>query len=136
MKKITAVILICVMTLCCFSACGGNVKTDDGKLKIVCTIFPLYDWVKNILGDEAENAELTLKAATFREESRGSHFREDFPERNDKEWLCWVKMKKDGDNDIYTKEPIPERFRPDFNQPYDELYPMTFPDVVKVSGKE
>ncbi|MBQ6067262.1 MAG: zinc ABC transporter substrate-binding protein, partial [Clostridia bacterium] len=60
MKKITAVILICVMTLCCFSACGGNVKTDDGKLKIVCTIFPLYDWVKNILGDEAENAELTL----------------------------------------------------------------------------
>ena len=60
MKKIVAVILIVVMAVCCFTACGGNVKTDDGRLKIVCTIFPLYDWVRTILGDEAEHAELTL----------------------------------------------------------------------------
>ena len=61
MKKTVALILISVLTLCCFSACGGgNGKTDDGKLKIVCTIFPLYDWVRNILGDEADHAELTL----------------------------------------------------------------------------
>lgn len=96
-----------------------------------------HDWrmayeTKNMI----ENAELTLKAATFREESRGSHFREDFPARNDAEWLCWVKMRKDGDKDIYTKEPIPDRFKPDFNQPFDQLYPMTFPDVVKVSEQK
>ena len=60
MKKAIALLLIAAMTLCCFTACGGNVKTDDGKLKIVCTIFPLYDWVKAILGNEAEHAELTL----------------------------------------------------------------------------
>ena len=60
MKKAIAIILITVMTLCCFSACGGNVNTDNGKLKIVCTIFPLYDWAKTILGDEAANADLTL----------------------------------------------------------------------------
>lgn len=60
MKKAIAIILITVMTLCCFSACGGNVNTDNGKLKIVCTVFPLYDWTKAILGDEKENADLTL----------------------------------------------------------------------------
>ena len=59
MKKIIALLLIAVTALCCFTACGGA-KTDDGKLKIVCTIFPLYDWVKNILGDEAADADLTL----------------------------------------------------------------------------
>ena len=61
MKKIISLILIAALTVCCFTACGGGgAKTDSGKLKIVCTIFPLYDWVKSILGDEAENAELTL----------------------------------------------------------------------------
>ena len=60
MKKIISLMLVAIMTLCCFTACGGGTKTDSGKLKIVCTIFPLYDWVKTILGDEAANAELTL----------------------------------------------------------------------------
>ena len=35
-------------------------NTDNKKLQIVTTIFPEYDWVKEILGDQAENAELTL----------------------------------------------------------------------------
>ena len=40
---------------------GDAVKSEsDGELKIVTTIFPEYDWVKTILGDKAENAELTL----------------------------------------------------------------------------
>jgi zinc transport system substrate-binding protein len=61
MKKIIALLLIAAMTLCCFAGCGGTKNAADiGKLKIVCTIFPLYDWVKNILGDEAANADLTL----------------------------------------------------------------------------
>lgn len=32
---------------------------DDKELSIVCTIFPEYDWVKQILGDHAEHAEIT-----------------------------------------------------------------------------
>lgn len=61
MKKIISLLLIAAMTLCCFAGCGGTKDAaDSGKLKIVCTIFPLYDWVKNILGDEADHAELTL----------------------------------------------------------------------------
>ena len=37
-------------------------KTDKatGKLKVVTTIFPEYDWTREILGDNAKNVELTL----------------------------------------------------------------------------
>ena len=34
-------------------------NTDARELSIVCTIFPEYDWVKQILGDHAEHAEIT-----------------------------------------------------------------------------
>ena len=29
-------------------------------MSVVTTIFPIYDWVTNILGEQAENAEVTL----------------------------------------------------------------------------
>ena len=38
---------------------GQTEKSDDNKLSIVCTIFPEYDWVKQILGGHAEHAEIT-----------------------------------------------------------------------------
>ncbi len=34
-------------------------STASEPLSIVCTIFPEYDWVREILGDHAENAEIT-----------------------------------------------------------------------------
>ena len=47
----------------------------------------------------------TIVSALKREESRGSHFREDFPDRNDKKWLkhsiVWL---KDGDMDYSTRK--------------------------------
>ena len=42
----------------------GNESTSgdasDASMKIVTTIFPEYDWVKTLLGDKAENADMTL----------------------------------------------------------------------------
>ena len=43
---------------CSCSSSAGSVKSD--KLKIVTTIFPEYDWVRNIAGDNIGNIELTL----------------------------------------------------------------------------
>jgi len=60
MKKTIILLMICViaLTCVCLVACNGN--DGNEKLSIVCTIFPEYDWVKQILGDEINNVELTL----------------------------------------------------------------------------
>lgn len=42
------------------SSAESSAAASGKKLKIVATIFPEYDWVRQILGDEAKNAELTL----------------------------------------------------------------------------
>ena len=39
-------------------ACGRS-KGDDGKISIVCTIFPQYDWVRALVGDD-ERYSVTL----------------------------------------------------------------------------
>ncbi len=38
---------------------GNDMPVDDGKLKIVTTIFPEYDWVKQIAGD-SNNLDITF----------------------------------------------------------------------------
>ena len=66
MKKITAMLLALFMLIGVLAGCGeqSDDKTDKtdktDKLSIVTTIFPEYDWVKEILGDKADNAEITM----------------------------------------------------------------------------
>ena len=59
MKKFIAVILSLVMVLTFAASCTS--KQDGSKnLKIVTTIFPEYDWVMNLLGDNPAGAEVTM----------------------------------------------------------------------------
>ena len=59
-KKLIAVLLLLTLTLSLFAACGGNTQKEEKDLKIVCTIFPPYDWVREILGDKLADTDLTL----------------------------------------------------------------------------
>ena len=61
MKKIIALLLALVMMIGLFAACTKqNNSEKKDKLSIVTTIFPEYDWVKQILGDKADTAEITM----------------------------------------------------------------------------
>ncbi|MDR1628656.1 MAG: zinc ABC transporter substrate-binding protein [Oscillospiraceae bacterium] len=61
MKKIIAVFMAALLASLMLTSCNKPENTDSGKkLKIVSTIFPQYDWVRQILGDQADEAELTL----------------------------------------------------------------------------
>ena len=63
MKKIIALLLALLMAVGMLAGCvKQNDDTDDttDKLRIVTTIFPAYDWVKEILGDKADHADITM----------------------------------------------------------------------------
>jgi succinate dehydrogenase/fumarate reductase flavoprotein subunit len=72
-------------------------------------------------------AEMRIKASLFRTESRGNHFREDYPRRDDPNWLAWVKLKNTHGNMELIKEPIPEKWWPDLSTPYETRYPRILP---------
>ena len=73
------------------------------------------------------NAEMKLRAGLYRTESRGTHYREDYPMRNDDEWFCWVTMKKGAQGMIPGKHPLPEKWKPNPALAYREKYPRVFP---------
>ena len=73
------------------------------------------------------NAEMKLRASLFRTESRGDHYREDYPRRIDPAWLAWVMLKEEHGEMKLWKEPIPKEWWPDLSKSYEEIYPVRFP---------
>ena len=64
MKKIIWIIVAVMVMTGSLSACSNKTENnnDTKKIQIVTTIFPEYDWVKNITGDKADQIDLTLLA--------------------------------------------------------------------------
>ena len=62
---------------------------------------------------EVENAvlvgEMITRCALMREESRGAHFRKDFPKTDDQKWMGNIFLKKSGDGMSLEFRPLPEK---------------------------
>ncbi len=83
------------------------------------------------------NAEMKLRASMFRKESRHSHFREDFPFRDDKNWLAFVVLQKNGDRMNLKKWNIPKEWIPASlsKLSYGERYTDRFPGEAEYLNK-
>ena len=65
MKKMIPLFLVLTMAVGLLAGCGKKNaaekgESDSNKLSVVTTIFPEYDWVKEILGDKAGRTDLTM----------------------------------------------------------------------------
>ncbi|MBO4809095.1 MAG: zinc ABC transporter substrate-binding protein [Lachnospiraceae bacterium] len=66
MKRILSIVIAAVLACAGLAGCAGagsasadNAQAAD-KIQVVATIFPAYDWAKEVLGEKADNVELTL----------------------------------------------------------------------------
>jgi succinate dehydrogenase / fumarate reductase flavoprotein subunit/fumarate reductase flavoprotein subunit len=81
-----------------------------------------YAWQEALdLANQLTVARTIVESALVREESRGAHYRADFPERDDARWLRYIVLQRgaDGAPAIETRPVAPTRARP------EELSPVT-----------
>ena len=53
-------------------------------------------------------SELFVRSSLLRKESRAGHYREDYPERNNEEWLAWLHVRQGDDKrPVFSKVRIP-----------------------------
>ena len=59
--RLKAIILMAAMStgLLTFTGCSQE-NANNGKINIVCTTYPQYNWIENILGEEADRFNLVL----------------------------------------------------------------------------
>lgn len=72
-------------------------------------------------------AEMMLKTALLRKESRGWFFREDYPRRDDKNWLKWIIVSQDGRGEMaLSTQDVPKEWQGDLSLPYAQRYLMQY----------
>lgn len=59
-KRIIAILCVVLITIPMTVSCSDNNSSNSSdKISVVCTVFPEYDWIKNIIGD-SDKFDVTL----------------------------------------------------------------------------
>jgi succinate dehydrogenase/fumarate reductase flavoprotein subunit len=73
--------------------------------------------------------ELYLRASLMRKESRAGHFRADYPERDNENWLCWIVAHQEEGVIKLDKKPVPiEKYKIKPTKYYSDNF--NYPDVM------
>ncbi len=84
------------------------ISIDDKGSKFNTDLLEAYE-----MGCLLEFADVIIRCAAAREESRGAHFREDFPKRDDRNWLKHTLAYKKGQDVEFRFKPVSiTRFQP------------------------
>ena len=78
-----------------------QVRLRDSSLQYNNELMEAID-IANML----DFGEIMSQAALLREETRGGHYREDFPNKNDEKWLKNIVIKKEGSNMSISTMPV------------------------------
>ncbi len=96
MRRVLAIVLALAL-LAALAGCGAAPETDSGKLQVVATLFPYYDFARAIGG---EDAEVTLLVAAGRE----AHSFEPTPLDVIKVWRSDVFLYNGGESEAWVEE--------------------------------
>ena len=109
MKKILSIIVAASLAAGIFASCSTAEDASNEKLQIVTTIFPEYDWVMNVLGDEADNADVTMLLDT------GVDLHSFQPTADDimKVATCDLFIYVGGESDEWVEDALAEAVNPD-----------------------
>ena len=81
------------------------------------------------------SAEMKLRASLAREESRGTHYRSDFPYRDDANFLCHLTVRKAQDGSMVVERvEVPDSWKGDLSLDYATRYPGRFPGEAEALG--
>lgn len=81
--------------------------------------------------------ELHIKASRLRTESRGGHFREDYPTYNDEEWLAWLMLREENGELVSYKKPVPlEKYPFPLEKHYFDNFKFDLENLQETTGKQ
>ena len=105
-KKALAALLCLALILPCLA--GAPARAEGKKLKVVATVFPVYDWAREIIG-ESDHAELTLLLG------KGVDLHSFHPGARDMMQVATadVFIYVGGESDLWVKDALAEAVRPD-----------------------
>ena len=86
----------------------------------------IHDWHELRIAHETANmllgAEMILRSSLERRETRGGHYREDYPMRDDTNYFAYLRLKNvDGKMTVVKKE-LPREWLPSKDLPYEQRY--------------
>lgn len=86
------------------------------------------------LKNKVLQAEMKLRLSLERKESRGGHYREDYPFRDDENFLCYLVARQDSEKTMkICRVDYPDAWKGDLDEPYQKRYTSYYPGELEAA---